>query len=435
MVKRLIRKYIKGNEVFTRFVKVFSVDFLVRGGNFLLIPIFLRIMSPEEYGLYGYLYSFAITMSGIFGFGFYVSLTKLHADTLESKTERGSMLYTLSTALFVLLISSLLIVYAFGIDKEFFTFLNKTTADINAREYTIYRTYIFVAIIAMTISNFLTFYLVSSEKIRGLQTFNLSRFILSNLIAILIIYFSKGDAVFQRLSITYSIELALVIVFLIGLRKNLYRKFSRHYLTKAFKIGLPIMVSAIMYAVINFGDKFFVVKYSGEKGMSIYYLAFLLATIVLIIYQSFNFIWNPLFMKEKDLVVLRRKTNRYIILLGTSFTLIGAAIWLGSLIALNTGIIPKDYGAILEILPLLILSQIFAALSLLMINFMTYFEKTYIQVFVGAGLSIIGYYMFDTMGKHFGLIGISITMIILNLTQFIFFYFRSQYYINNRLRG
>ena len=74
-VKEFISKYVKGNEMFSRFVKVFSVDVLVRGANFLLIPVFLYLMTQKEFGIYNYLYSFAMTAASILNFGFYISLS------------------------------------------------------------------------------------------------------------------------------------------------------------------------------------------------------------------------------------------------------------------------------------------------------------------------------------------------------------------------
>ncbi len=433
-IREITNKYIKENEIFSRFIKVFSVDVLVRGANFLLIPVFLRLMSPEEYGLYGYLYSFAMTLSTILCFGFYIALIKLYADTVSDKDKQGSMLYTLTSSLFILVLISIIIVYFWRIDVDFFSFLNKTNS-VGANQYFTYRDFVFVAAASMIFSTYLTFFLVSSERIRGLQTYNLLRFFLTNLTAILVIYFSDGDNVFQRLAVTYSMELILTLTFSIIIYKNFVFKFSSYFLKKAFKLGLPIMASSIMYAVVNFGDKFFVAKYSGEKGMAIYYLGFLLATIVLIIYQSFNFVWNPLFMKEKDLIVLRRKTNRYLWIIAFGLSFVGLLIWIGSYIGLKINLIPQDYYLILKILPFLIISQVIAAMAQLMINFMTYFEKTYIHVILGGGLSLIGYFLYDFVGINFGVLGISFGVMFLNILMFLFYYFRTQYYINNRLKA
>ena len=67
-IREFIDKYIKGNEMFSRFVNIFSVDVLVRGANLLLIPVFLYLMTKHEFGIYNYLYSFALTAAGILNF-------------------------------------------------------------------------------------------------------------------------------------------------------------------------------------------------------------------------------------------------------------------------------------------------------------------------------------------------------------------------------
>lgn len=433
LIKHYIEKYIKGNEIFTRFVNVFSVDVVVRGANFLLIPVFLYLMTKEEFGVYGYLYSFAMTVSGILNFGFYLSITKLYADTIEDKRAQASMLFTITTSLLVLVSISMLIIYFSKVDVSFFSLLNKSN-DINSTTYLTYRVYVFLAILSMIFTNYITFYFVGSDQIRKLQAFNIIRFFLANVTAILVLYFSAADSVMLRLAITYVAELFLTIIFGSFLLKNFLPKYNVAYLKKAFKIGMPIMIAALMGAMMNFGDKFFVMKYAGANDFAVYNLGILLATIVLIVYQSFNFIWFPLFLREKDLVVLRRKTRRYILIIFIGLSAIGLCLWLGTFIALEWKIIPQKYNGVLPILPILILSQVFVSLVSLLVNFMTYFEKTYIQVFVGGGLSVIGYFLFDYFTKYYLGIGAAIVLLILNIISFIFYYTRTEYYINNRLK-
>ncbi len=433
LIKHYINKYIKGNEVFSRFVNIFSVDVIVRGANFLLIPVFLYLMTKEEFGVYGYLYSFAMTVSGIFSFGFYVSMTKLYADNNADKHKQASMLFTVTTTLLFLVGLAMLIVFFSKIDIDFFSLLNKSD-DINSTTYLKYRLYVFVAILSMVFTNYLTFYFVGSDQIRKLQAFNIIRFLLANGTAVLVLYFSSLDSAILRLAITYVAELLLTIIFGSFLFKNFSPKYNVVYLKKAFKIGMPIMVAALMSAMMNFGDKFFVMKYAGANDFAVYNLGILLATIVLIVYQSFNFIWFPLFLREKDLAVLRRKTRRYILIIFFGLSAIGLCLWLGTFIALEWKIIPQKYYGVLPILPILILSQIFAALVGLLVNYITYFEKTYILIFVGASVSIFGYFLYDYFVKGYLGIGAALVLLILNIVSFIFYYARTEYYINNRLK-
>ena len=87
-----------------RFLSLFSTDVLVRGANFLLIPVFLHLMTREEFGVYGYLYSFAMAMSFVFTLGFHASVPKLFADTKNDNKAQGSMLFTLSLTLLLTLV-------------------------------------------------------------------------------------------------------------------------------------------------------------------------------------------------------------------------------------------------------------------------------------------------------------------------------------------
>ncbi|MDD4829855.1 MAG: oligosaccharide flippase family protein [Bacteroidales bacterium] len=433
--QKFVNKYIKGNEMFYRFINVFSVDVFVRGANLLLIPVFLYLMTRREFGIYNYLYSFAMTASGILNFGFYVSLSKLYADTIENIKKQSSMIFTVTTSLLVLLSISIIILYFTKTDISFFNYSMKNNLDeINTSIYLNYRTYVFIAIISMIFTNYLTFFFISSENIPKLQKFNIFRLILSNGTAILVLYFSSSDTVMLRLAITYVAELLLTIVFGSFIVKRFIPVFDFYYLKKAFKIGTPIMIAAIMATMVNFGDKFFVMKYAGVNDFADYSLAIMLATIILIVFQSFNFVWLPLFLKEKDMATLKRKTKRYTIFMFLALFGIGFIIFLVVWVALKFKIIPSTYsGGILLVLPILIFSQIFAALIGLYVNFMTYFEKTYIQVFVGGVISFIGYFLFDYLTSAYLVVGAALALLILNILSFIFYYTRTQYYISNRL--
>lgn len=141
--QKFVNKYIKGNEMFYRFINVFSVDVFVRGSNLLLIPVFLYLMTRREFGIYNYLYSFAMTASGILNFGFYVSLSKLYADTIENKKKQSSMIFTVTTSLLVLISISIIILYFTKTDISFFNYSMKNNLQqINTSIYLNYRTYV-----------------------------------------------------------------------------------------------------------------------------------------------------------------------------------------------------------------------------------------------------------------------------------------------------
>jgi O-antigen/teichoic acid export membrane protein len=77
-------------------------------------------------------------------------------------------------------------------------------------------------------------------------------------------------------------------------------RFDLKLVGPAFRLGLPVMLSAVLGIVINFSDKFFLEKYGTLNELSVYYLAISFSGILATIYASFQNAWLPLFFKEKD---------------------------------------------------------------------------------------------------------------------------------------
>lgn len=421
------------SQSFKRFISLFSTDVLVRGANFLLIPVFLQLMTRDEFGIYGYLYSFAMAMSLVFTLGFHASVPKLFADTKQNPKEQGSMLFTLSLTLISTLIVLFSLISITGVDEVFFGLVNRNE-EVKNFDYSTYRIYLLVAMCSMVLSNLLTYYFVAAEKIKNIQAFNLIRFFLANGLALVLLYTAKdSDAALVRLSATYLVELALCLLFSIFLCKNFILKFSKYYLLKGLKIGLPLSLVALMNAITNFGDKHFVMLYCGAAIVGVYNLASLLATIPVIVYQSFNFIWLPSFLQEKNLSLLRKKTNKNGIRIFLLLLLLSFFIYIGAWVLLRLGIFPENYSLIMEILPPLLLAQIFASLNLFYFNYFTYFEKNYITILTSILINGLGYLLFSLTSSTYGYLGVAYSLLIANLSLFIIYYFLSSYYIKKAL--
>lgn len=421
------------SQSFKRFISLFSTDVLVRGANFLLIPVFLQLMTRDEFGIYGYLYSFAMAMSLVFTLGFHASVPKLFADTKQNPKEQGSMLFTLSLTLISTLIVLFSLISITGVDEVFFGLVNRNE-EVKNFDYSTYRIYLLVAMCSMVLSNLLTYYFVAAEKIKNIQAFNLIRFFLANGLALVLLYTAKdADAALIRLSATYLVELALCLLFSIFLCKNFTLKFSRYYLLKGLKIGLPLSLVALMNAITNFGDKHFVMLYCGAAIVGVYNLASLFATIPVIVYQSFNFIWLPSFLQEKNLMILKKKTNKNGIRIFLLLLLLSFFIYIGAWVLLRLGIFPENYSLIMEILPPLLLAQIFASLNLFYFNYFTYFEKNYITILTSIVVNGLGYLLFSLTASHFGYLGVAYSLLIANFTLFLIYYFLSSFYIKKAL--
>ena len=432
--KNSIEKY-RNKVAFRRFISLFSTDVLVRGANFLLIPLFLYLMTRDEFGVYGYLYSFAMAMSLVFTFGFHASVPKLYADTKSDKKAQGSMLFTLSLTLILGLVLIFSLISLTGIDEYFFGLINRNE-EMKNFSYDTYRPYLLVAMASMVLSNLLTYYFVASEKIKNIQAFNLIRFFFANGLAILLLYTAPdADAALLRLSVTYIVELLLCCVFLFFLCKNFTFKFSKYYLYKGLKIGLPLSFVALLNAITNFGDKHFVMIYCGAAIVGVYNLASLLATIPVIVYQSFNFIWLPSFLQEKNLILLKKKTDRNGLRIFIFLLLLSVLIYIGAFFLLQWGVFPENYSLIMQILPPLLLSQIFASLNLFFFNYFTYFEKNYLTILTSIVINSLSYLLFSLTASRFGYIGVAYSLLLSNFTLFVIYYILTSYYVKKGIKN
>ncbi len=420
------------NPTVRKFFALFSTDVLVRGANFLLIPVFLLLMSKQDFGIYGYLYNFAMTCSLILNLGYQSALPKLYTETSEKKKDHVSMLFTLSITLFGFLLVLFAACYICDWDSAFFNIVNRNE---NANfDYSRYRPYLFIAIASMIFSNFLTYYFISAKKVRSIQIFNIIRLVACNLTVIVLLYFSKdADTAMLRLAATYVIEFLLCCVFAIGVVKEFAPRYNKFYMRKALKIGLPISFVGLINAFVNFGDKQFVMLYGGSEAMGAYNLAFLIATIPLIVFQSFNFVWLPDFLGEKDLPTLKRKSSRNAKIIFSLLLALSALIWGGTFLLLRWGIFPENYFEVVYYLPMLLLAQVFAAMILYYFNFFTYFENTYISMIISIIAAIAGYLLYSQGAQRFGVVGIASSLAIINLTTTIIYIAFSKYHLQKGL--
>jgi len=203
---QVFEKY-KHNVLVKNYAKVFSVDILVKLSNFILLPVYLKLMTQDAYGLYTYLLAIISVFALVMNFGLYIAQSKLYQD-FQDEEERGSLLFTINVMLASFLSVCLLITYFTGLDYHLVAFLFKNKID-----YSSYRNSIFLAITVSVYSFMLFNYFLTSQSIKHVQLYNFLRLIFINGIVIALLYFYKADSVMIRLKYTYLLELSFLFLF------------------------------------------------------------------------------------------------------------------------------------------------------------------------------------------------------------------------------
>jgi O-antigen/teichoic acid export membrane protein len=426
-----LRKWIaqyRNNLLINRLFAVLSVDILVKMAGIILLPVYLRLMTQEEYGLYGYLLSIIFTFSVVLNFGLYIPLSKYYHD-LEQEEDKGRLLFTIFCLLAVILTCVIFPIYFFKWDYLLVKILFK-----NQIHYAEYRGSVLLALI-VCIGNFmLTNFLYTSEKIKHLKQYNFLRIICINIFALAFLFMLKNqDKVRVRLETTYVVEGILFLCFVYIFIKEVRARFSRKIAAAGLKLAIPVMLSAVFGIVINFSDKFFLEKYGSFKEMSYYYLAVSCAGVIPLIFNSFQNAWLPLFLKEKDLRKNVAKTNKLIFRIFVIFAVLSCSIQFFVWVILSLGIIQSKYHEVLYILPLLLTSQVLAALTPLYSNYLVYFEKTHVVFLTGFFICCISLGLSLLIIPRWGVYGAGAVSIASNGCYFIIYYFIIKIYIQKKI--
>lgn len=406
------------NVLVKRLFAVLSIDIFVKLSGMLLLPVYLRLMTQDEYGLYNYLISIILTLSLVLNFGLYIPLSKFYHDDGEGRN-RGELLFTIFALLAIFLGGVLLPIYLFRLDYRIVKILFK-----NQIPYDNYRTSILLAIVATVCNFMLTNFFYTSERISKLQRYNIWRIICINVLAVGFLFWLKAtrDSVRIRLECTYIVEMLLFLAFSYSYVKELRTRFSKRMAASSLKLALPVMVSAIFGIVINFSDKFFLEKYTSFKNLSYYFLAVSCASLIPLVFTSFQNAWLPLFLKEKDLRKNIRKTNRLMLRLFLIFVGLSVAILIFLRVVLALGIIQRKYEETMYILPIMLVSQIAAALVPLYSNYLIYFEKTHIASILGLMLCCISFTLSILLIPRFGVFGAASVSLICNICYLVGYY-------------
>ena len=403
----LVERY-RNNEFARKLVTVMGFDLLAKASGFLLIPVYLRLMTQEEYGAYNFLVSIIQMLGLLLTLGLYIPQVKLY-HTLVSKKERGQLLFTIFVSLLLLSLLVILPFYALGFDFKL--------SGVLISDPVLYRKYRFIILLAVVVTMLgylLTYFLFTTERTKQIRNYNIWRMVFVGLTVLAMVFF-RDDAIETRLLMTFLAEFILILFFGAYFIRETVMDFSIPLLFRCLVLGLPIMFTNLFTIILNFSDKFFLEKYSALSNLSTYYLAFAFASVLPLVSASLQNVWMPMFMKEASLERNSKNTKMLIRRLWMALLALGFFVWLIFLFLLQTGIVPSTYREGLSILPVLLLSQILMAVSTLLNNYLVYFEKTYLIFFCGLVVSVLSLVMGRIIIPQWGMSGAAFTLLLSNL--------------------
>lgn len=411
------------HQLLRRLLTVLSLDVLVKASSIVLLPVYLRLMTQDEYGLFNYILSMAYAVSALLNLGLYIPQSKLYHEDRDAG-RRGRLICTIQ----VLLLAGLLLVvlpgYVFGGDRYAARLLFRDPS-----AYDRYRPWILLLTLSSLFAYMLTNFFYTAEKIGRIKRYSLCRVIGINGISIAVLYLLRSqDAIRLRLMAISGTELALLAVFYRGYLRKMVRVIDPRLVIKCLRLALPVMVSSVFNIIINFGDKFFLEKSVDYKVLSVYYLATACAGVVALFSASLQNVWLPLFFQEKDVERNLRRTNKLVGRLIRGLVVFSLAVVAAVWCCLRTGLIPARYAEVVYVLPVLLAGQVVICVALLYSNYLVYFDRTSLILWSGLAVSVTSGLLNMILIPVWQIYGAATTLLAANSFYLVLYYCLAMYY-------
>jgi len=407
------------NEIKQRFIKLFSVDVLVKGGSFLLLPVYLNLMTQEEFGNYSYILSIVGMWAFVFGMGQHATLNRFYHSNEYTRDIVIENIHLILMSSFVFF-GVIFIIFQEPIIDLFFKF---GVNDI-----------LFYSMIAlamfMALNQIFMSFLYQSENIRLVQKKNITDFFIVNTLALGFLYFlpfPKDELRILAMVISYILILGLFYHFFISKHHFKFANKTMSFYKRGLKNGFPMAVGSFLNFFIAFGDRFVIEKLLDKSSLGIFSFAMIIIGILMLVFSSFQSVWLPYLFKEKNLDVSFKRVYKIIfIFLGVSVA-IGICLY-GVVYILANYFIEYSYIKSLEFLWLLVLASFFQIAGMLASGFYQIYEKNYIATPINILVGVLNIYMNYYFIEHYGLLGAAISTAIISFMLFVLHFYLVHYY-------
>lgn len=384
-------------------------NYLIKGLSFLTIPIFVRLMTVEDYGLYSVYLSYESVLCIILGLALHTSFKNAK---LKYKTKFNQYI---STCIIIAIINFFFWIFFLNI---FFIFLKNVVP--------FPRMIINLLILhsfSSAIIQYYNTYLSLEYEYRPFLIIALFNAVSSIVLSICLILCYTNNTFYARV---YGVVLPIIIISLYIIvyffKKNIC--FSKSFCHFGLSYSIPIIPHGISQIILSQFDRIMINQMIGATSAGLYSFAYNIFSILQVTFSSLGSVWSPWVFNKlyaKEYKKIRQVANMYIffifflciiliIISPEIISIIGTNEYIDS----NKAIFPIVSGGF------------FAFLYTIPCEIEYFYEKTKM---IGIGTTfaailniILNYYAI----KYFGYIGAAYTTLITYIIYFMFHYLNSK---------
>ena len=364
--------------------------------NFLLVPILTNLLTKQEVGIYGYLYSYIAFVFVIYGYGMDSAYMRF-VSSLEIGDKRQNLSAPFLSLVATSVVFSLLITFSAGSICALLG-VDSTRTDLirYAAWILFFDTVAIVPFASLRMDN-------KAKMFAGLRILNILIYVTATVVLLVVVKMHIEGVFIANL-----IASALTAVILFGL---VIRQLTIHFPSSLYKgllrFGLPYIPASLAGIAIQVIDRPILKALTNDATVGVYTANYRLGVLMMLVVGMFDYAWRPFFLthaKDSDAPKLFSKVFTYFLALMMLVFLLGT-MFIGDIVRIRVFggyIIPPGYWEGLTIVPVILLAYVFTGAY---VNFVAgvYLEKKtkYLPYATGAGAVVnvaANYFLIPRMG-------------------------------------
>ncbi len=394
-----------------------SATFFTKALSFISVPVFTRLLTPDEYGILAIFTSIISISTILLGLNFHGAVNRYYHEMDKKFGE------FISSNILFLIFFNIISFYLINLFKKELSVLINVNVD--------------VFIIAVIISIFnipikmLLSYLQTSKQSDKYSLLSVSKSLIILIVSIIWVYVLTEERYFGKIYTSLVINGIIFIIALIYFIKLGKPKFKFKHIKYSLLFGIPLIPHALSGFILSYFDRIAINQLTGSLNTGLYSFAYNIGMIMNVVVIAMGKSWAPIFydnLKKDNYKIINSMAEnnaRYIF-----FTAISLVLFSKELVMI---LADKKYYSALNLVPIIILSYVFVFFYTLYGGYAFYRKRTGLvsAATLLAGLINVGlnYWLIP----KFGYMAAAYTTLVSYMLLFAFHYINARFVMKEKV--